>query len=118
MPRFEDLTGWLEGDARLFKSTPSPKAVAMTFHKDGTQKSLPYWLRPYKRVPLPPTFKLGYAGGWKPAQGHQACAIDHLWRLWDAREAHAWKQDWLANREAVQVAAEQRVTSTRKRRVA
>jgi hypothetical protein len=47
--------------------------------RESLLKGLPYWLQPYKPVPLPPTFKLPYLGGWTPKEGEAAwvrCPLD------------------------------------------
>lgn len=82
MPRFAEMSGWWQGDARAV--VPSGKCRHGFDGEEGyickqsLLKGALFWLKP---VPppgkLPPPFKLPYLGGWTKADGKAAWARFH-----------------------------------------
>lgn len=82
MPRFTELSGWWERDARVV--VPSGKCRHGVGGSEGQickqslLKGAPFWLREHQREKLPPPFTLPYLGGWAKADGIAAWARFHV----------------------------------------
>lgn len=77
MPVFCALSGWWTSDARVHRPTGycrhgAWKPDEVHACREAMRKGPTYWLRPHKRTPLPPQFRLPYSGGWTPQAGADA----------------------------------------------